>query len=131
VQQFGRISPSGANGAPAAGTATPKNRWKQTVVAEPAGTSGDNASTPRGVCLDDLVGALPGVPDDAGNKPPSTIEEARQAGVAAARAGMSLHEIVFTAFAQYPGSARGVCELVAAAAKGRLGEQPAARRGDG
>jgi hypothetical protein len=79
------------------------------------------------VLLDDLgVGPLPGVPFDDGRQPPGTVEEARAAGAAAARLGVALEELIYTGVLRYPGDARGICRLIAAAVEGWHGELNAA-----
>jgi hypothetical protein len=70
-----------------------------------------------------LPGALDGV-DDANGKPsPSTPEEAREAGVEAARRGDKLHEVIFAGVSRYPGSAPQISRLIAAAVTGWFDSQ--------
>jgi hypothetical protein len=66
---------------------------------------------------------LPGVTDSDGTPAPSTPDEARQAGIEAAHRGDALHEVVFVGILRFPGSARWISKLIAAAVNGWLSGQ--------
>jgi hypothetical protein len=76
----------------------------------------------RGESVADSVAidALPSVDDADGNAAPSTPEEAREAGIEAARRGDKLHDVIFDGIRRFPGTARQIASLIAAAVLGWL-----------
>jgi hypothetical protein len=72
----------------------------------------------------DPIGEL----DAAGELPVLNEAEADQAGIDAARRGIPLHDLVFVGMARYPGSARRISRMIAAAVtawfRERAGRRP-------